>query len=108
MKQVLIKKGKAFSTEIPDITVASGNILIEVKNSCISVGTELRGVSESGKSLFKKALEKPEKVRQLLGMVQSHGFQYVYNKISEKKFVTMEKSLTFASPIKHEGSAKRG
>ena len=63
MKQVLIKKGKAFSTEIPDITVASGNILIEVKNSCISVGTELRGVSESGKSLFKKALEKPEKVR---------------------------------------------
>ena len=86
MKQVLIKKGKAFSTEIPDITVASGNILIEVKNSCISVGTELRGVSESGKSLFKKALEKPEKVRQLLGMVQSHGFQYVYNKISEKNY----------------------
>ena len=84
MKQVLIKKGRAFSTEISDITVGSGNILIEVNHSCVSVGTELRGVTESGKSLIRKAMDKPEKVGQLLSMVQSHGFQYAFNKLNEK------------------------
>jgi len=84
MKQVLIKKGTAKAEIISDTSVDKGNVLISVNNSCVSIGTELRGVSESGKSIIKKAMEKPEKIRQLTEMIQKHGFQFAYNKLTEK------------------------
>ena len=87
MKQVLIKKGKALSKLIPDATVSRGNILISVNYSCISIGTELRGVSEAGKSLIKKAMENPDKIRQFIKIVQTQGFQVAYNKLNERNKV---------------------
>ena len=55
MKQALIKKGKVYAEEVPAPVVEEGHVLIKVVNSCISVGTELSGVTSSGESLIKKA-----------------------------------------------------
>ncbi len=41
MKQLLIKKGKAFTGELPAPMVGEDNVLVQVGYSCISVGTEM-------------------------------------------------------------------
>ena len=69
MKQVLIKKGGAIVSEVPAPIVESGEVLVEVKASCLSVGTDMSGLRSSAVPIWKKALQQPEKVRQK----QYHG-----------------------------------
>jgi predicted dehydrogenase/threonine dehydrogenase-like Zn-dependent dehydrogenase len=73
MLQALIHKGSVKAEEIPAPVVGKGKILIRVINSCISAGTEMAGVSSSGKSPVRTMLEQPEKVRKILNMIRSEG-----------------------------------
>jgi predicted dehydrogenase/threonine dehydrogenase-like Zn-dependent dehydrogenase len=84
MIQALIKKGRVLPEEVPAPVVSFGSVLIKVVNSCISAGTELSGVTGSGKSLIKRALEQPDKVKKALNMVKSEGIAKVYSKIQGK------------------------
>ncbi len=79
MKQVLIKKGAAITDQIPAPICGEGEILIKVKYSLISTGTELTGLTESGKSLFQKAKEQPENVKLALEMIKKQGFKKTLN-----------------------------
>jgi len=81
MKQVLIKRGKIVVDEISPPSVEEGAVLIRVVNSCVSVGTEISMVKSSGKSIFSKALEKPEKLKKVVSMVKEKGLLYTYRKI---------------------------
>ena len=56
MIQAIVKKGKVLAEQIPAPSVSKGCVLIKVVNSCISAGTEISGVSNSGKSLIRRAL----------------------------------------------------
>ena len=47
MKQILIKDGKPLIKNIPDIDLEKGCVQIRVRKSCISIGTELRDISNS-------------------------------------------------------------
>ena len=73
MKQVLVKKGQIIIENVPPPLVNNGSVLVEVKYSLISAGTETAGVAASGKSLLQKALRQPEKVKQVLNMVKTQG-----------------------------------
>ncbi|KIM06099.1 MAG: oxidoreductase [Sulfurovum sp. AS07-7] len=84
MIQAIIKKGKVLGEQIPAPNVSKGSLLIKVVNSCISAGTEISGVSNSGKSLIKRALEQPENVKKVLNMVKSDGIASVYLKVKGK------------------------
>lgn len=84
MRQAIVKKGKVYCEETPAPVVSPGNVLIKVVNSCISAGTEMSGVGASGKSLIRKALEQPEKIKRLLDMVRSEGVARVYQQIKGK------------------------
>ena len=48
MKQVFIKKGKAYTEGVPAPIIDENTVLVQVYYSCISVGTEMSGVIASG------------------------------------------------------------
>jgi len=84
MIQTIIKKGKVFPEAVPAPLVSKGALLIKVVNSCISAGTEISGVQDSGKSLIKRALEQPKNVRKVIDMVRSDGIANAYAKVKGK------------------------
>lgn len=84
MIQAIVKKGKVLGEQISAPNVSKGSLLIKVVNSCISAGTEISGVSNSGKSLIKRAMEQPENVKKVLNMVKSDGIASVYSKVKGK------------------------
>lgn len=81
MIQAIVKKGKVLGEQISAPQASKGSLLIKVVNSCISAGTEISGVSNSGKSLIKRALEQPENVKKVINMVKSDGIASAYSKV---------------------------
>jgi len=73
MKQVLIRQGKATIEDIPAPQVEAGTILVEVDHSCISIGTEISGVKNSGLPLWKRALKQPDQVKKAFELAASLG-----------------------------------
>ncbi|NAX16850.1 MULTISPECIES: bi-domain-containing oxidoreductase [unclassified Vibrio] len=81
MYQAIIKKGKVLAESVPQPNVSEGCLLIKVVNSCISAGTEMSGVTNSGKPLIKRALEQPAQVAKVLNMAKSVGIQKTLAKV---------------------------
>ncbi len=73
MKQVLVKKGQAVVEDIPAPLVSNNTILVEVKYSCISIGTEMNNVSLSKMPLWKRALKQPHNAKKALKMMATNG-----------------------------------
>ena len=73
MKQVLIKKGRAVTENVPAPQVEADKVLVRVVNSCISIGTEMSGVRASAVPLWKRALKERDKVKKVLDMVAEKG-----------------------------------
>ena len=73
MLQALIHKGSVKADEVPAPSAGKGRILIRVVNSCISAGTEMAGVSSTGKSPVRAMLEQPEKIKKILNLIKSEG-----------------------------------
>jgi len=84
MIQAIIKKGKVIAEEVPAPVASKGSVLIKVVNSCISAGTEISGVRESGKPLIRRALEQSENVRKVINMAKSDGIARVYKRVKGK------------------------
>ncbi len=81
MIQAIIKKGKVIGEVTPMPNVSKGSVLIKVVNSCISAGTEMSGVTNSGKSLIKRALEQPAQVAKVINMAKSVGITKTLAKV---------------------------
>ncbi len=79
MLQALIHKGSVRAEEVPAPSVGKGRVLIRVVNSCISAGTEMAGVSATGKSPVRTMLEQPEKIRKILNLIKSEGLGKLIN-----------------------------
>jgi predicted dehydrogenase/threonine dehydrogenase-like Zn-dependent dehydrogenase len=90
MKQVLIREGKAIVMDIPAPNVSPKNILVRIAYSCISVGTEMAGVRNSGLPLYKRALQQPENVRRVLEMARNEGLSRTLTRVRNK--------LSFGNP----------
>lgn len=73
MLQAVVKKGKVLAESVPSPNVSEGSLLIKVVNSCISAGTEMSNVSETGKSLIKRALDQPAEVKNALNFAKENG-----------------------------------
>ncbi len=76
MRQVLIRQGSAVVEEVPAPLVADGCVLVAVSHSCISVGTEMSGITSSGTPLWKRALKDPWKMRKAIEMVATRGLSH--------------------------------
>lgn len=81
MRQVLIRRGQVTVENVPAPLVEDGHILVEVAYSLISTGTEISSVESSGKSLIKRALERPDRVRQVIDHLRQQGLQKTVAKV---------------------------
>jgi len=84
MKQVLIQGGAAQVVEVAAPVVGRRNILVEVRASCISAGTEMAGVRTSGLPLYKRALKQPENVARVVAMMREQGVMSTLNRVQAK------------------------
>lgn len=84
MKQVLISKGVANVSQVPTPMVSPRNILVQVRHSCISVGTEMAGVRMSGLPLYQRALKQPENVKRVVEMMRDQGVKRTLDRVSGK------------------------
>lgn len=73
MKQILLKKGTIYTADIPAPQVEPDMILVRTAYSCISAGTEMSGVQNSGTPIVKRALQSPELMQRGLQMVKERG-----------------------------------
>ncbi|MGE0751912.1 MAG: bi-domain-containing oxidoreductase [Variibacter sp.] len=81
MKQVLIKGGGVVVQDVPAPTVGARNILVQVRHSCVSVGTEMSSVKMSGLPLYRRALKQPHHVKRALKLMADNGVKRTYDMI---------------------------
>jgi predicted dehydrogenase/threonine dehydrogenase-like Zn-dependent dehydrogenase len=81
MRQVLIRRGQITVENVPAPLIEDGHVLVEVAYSLISAGTEISSVQSSGRSLIRRGLEQPDKVRQVLEHLRRQGIQKTVAKV---------------------------
>jgi predicted dehydrogenase/threonine dehydrogenase-like Zn-dependent dehydrogenase len=84
MKQILFQKGHAIVAEVPVPVIGPNEVLVRVRVSCLSVGTEMSGVRSSAMPIWKKALQRPEKVVSTLKMASAMGVKHTWSLVQEK------------------------
>ncbi len=85
MKQVIFKKGAALVVDVEPPQLQSKTILVELRASCISPGTEMTSLNSSGKSLIEKAKTHPDKLKQALERMKTEGMLSVVHKVLDKQ-----------------------
>lgn len=81
MKQVFTSKNGIVVKETTIPSLSANSVLIRVRYSCISAGTEISAVKGASKSLIKRAIEHPEQIKQALEIAQKEGFQKLLGKV---------------------------
>lgn len=83
MKQVLVKKGQIIVEEVPAPMVDNNSVLVEVRYSLISTGTESAGISASRTSLIKKVLQTGN-VKKGLNLIRNQGISKTIHKVKNQ------------------------
>src|SRR5690606_26100929 len=84
MLQAIIKKGKVIAEEVPAPILSEGEVLIAVSYSCISAGTELKSVGNSGENLLVRAMKQPENLKKVIELAKSQGIAKAFSKVQQK------------------------
>lgn len=75
MKQIFINKGKVLTEEVPVKSIEKGFVKIKTVYSCISMGTELAGITSSGKTLIQRIKENPDYIKRGIQMLKEKGME---------------------------------
>ena len=81
MLQVLIRKGRALAEIVPRPQASPGRVLIKVAYSCISAGTELAALDDSGRGVLRKAVARPARLGRLLSSLRQEGWVRTFRKV---------------------------
>ena len=73
MKQLLLRKGRITVEDVPEPARNPNNILVEVRVSLISTGTEVASLQTSKASLLEKARRRPQDVKTVLQSLRVRG-----------------------------------
>jgi predicted dehydrogenase/threonine dehydrogenase-like Zn-dependent dehydrogenase len=82
MKQLLVKKGSVVVSDVPAPMVGSRNILVRVRHSCVSIGTEVAGVKMSALPLWKRALKQPHHAKKVVQLMRDQGMKRVWDRVT--------------------------
>lgn len=76
MKQIIqsFKTGHTILEEVPSPIVKRGCLLIQTTNTLVSLGTEKMLIDFGKSNIFSKALQQPEKVKQVIEKIKNEGF----------------------------------
>ncbi|MEM1084368.1 MAG: bi-domain-containing oxidoreductase [Verrucomicrobiota bacterium] len=83
MKQLVVKKGSPLLVEVSAPEAMSGFLLVRLRASCVSPGTEMSSIAASGKSLIQRVLDQPDKVKMAISQMRKTGFASVWRKAQE-------------------------
>ena len=89
MKQIIqdLKSGRTILETIPTPGIKKGHVLIQTKNTLVSLGTEKMLVNFGKASYFDKARQQPDKVKQVLNKIKTDGLkptlETVFRKLNE-------------------------
>ena len=92
MKQILLRKGNAVTSEVPVPKIERNDILVRTSVSCLSIGTELSSLKGSGIPLWKRAAKQPEKIVRVLESLANEGLSKTLNVLKEKNDIVNKKS----------------
>lgn len=84
MKQILLRRGNIYTTDVAKPQLADGMILVRTIYSCISAGTEMSNVQQSGDSLVRQAIKHPEYVTMGLKMLADRGIKDTWDTVHGK------------------------
>ena len=104
MKQVLVKGGGVIVRDVPAPTVGSRNVLVQVRHSCVSVGTEMSSVKMSGLPLYRRAIKQPHHVKRALRMMADTGLQRTISLIKGRLDAGLPVGYSAAGEIVEIGS----
>jgi predicted dehydrogenase/threonine dehydrogenase-like Zn-dependent dehydrogenase len=74
MKQVLITGGAVVVEDVTAPRLEPGTLIVQVRRSCISSGTELASVKSSGLDLWDRIAAHPQRATALLDRIKRNGF----------------------------------
>ena len=105
MKQVLqdLKTGAVVVTDTPDPAPAPGRLLVRVRASLLSAGTESAQVAKARQSLFAKLRQKPELIRKGLEEFRERGLEGIREKIASQYEGFGELGYSCAGTVVHSG-----
>lgn len=81
MKQVFTSKKGVIVKDTIEPALSRGAVKIHVHYSCISAGTEMTTVKSSNQSMFQRAIQHPEQVKQVLDIAMQQGIKKAFNKV---------------------------
>lgn len=86
MKQIIqsFKTGETILEDVPAPKVRPGYILIRTSRSLVSLGTERMLVEFGRANMFQKAMQQPDRVKQVLSKVKTEGLQPTLNAVFNK------------------------
>ena len=105
MKQVLVKGGGVAVTEVPAPMVGPKDILVRVRYSCVSPGTEMAGVKNSGLSLYRRALQQPHHAKRVLGVMREQGIKRTFQRIQGMLSAGLPTGYSAAGTVLEVGEA---
>lgn len=73
MFQAIVKKGKVVPVEVPPPMLSANEVVIQVRYSAISAGTEMVNVRTSGENIFQRIKEQPENLKKVLQTLRRKG-----------------------------------
>jgi len=73
VKQALVKAGAVIVQEVPAPQVSSKSVLVRVRHSCISLGTELATLKNSALPLYRRALKQREHAKRVFTIMRDQG-----------------------------------
>ena len=84
MKQVLLKNGVPDIENVPSPSIEPGYIIIQSAYSCVSIGTESKGMGLNSVSLWKRAIHDPKKALNFIKKNSHLDFSKTRNIIEDK------------------------
>ncbi len=79
-----MKSGQVATYDVPAPDLQTGGILVRTAFSAISSGTEKASVEAGRKSLFGKAMARPDLVKQVLAYARSNGIAAAHQKVQAR------------------------
>lgn len=84
MFQAIVKKGKVIPVEVPPPMLSANEVIIQVRYSAISAGTEMINVKTSGENIFQRVKDQPENLKKVLQFLQNKGIRQTFDTVRQK------------------------